>query len=248
MLLEWRNGDHEALNKLMPIIYDELRQLASKYMRHERQGHTLQTTGLVHEAYCRLVDQTHANWQNRAQFIGVAAQIMRRILVDHARNHQALKRGSGEPALSLVDAIGVTQEKEIDLIALNDALADSEEIRRHLEGLPLVARKDTLGYRTTKFIKRNKIAALAGTIFLLLILGFGIAMAIQANRIAHERDKARQISAFLVNLFSVSDPSEARGKTITARELLDEGAKKIATELKDQPLAQASLINTRDGT
>jgi RNA polymerase sigma factor (TIGR02999 family) len=122
MLLDWRDGDQDALARLMPLVYDELRRLAASYLRRERPGHTLQPTALVHEAYLRLVDQTHANWRNRAQFFGVAAQLMRRILIDHARGQQSAKRGSGEARLSLDEALEVAQEKEPDLIALDDAL------------------------------------------------------------------------------------------------------------------------------
>src|SRR5213083_1793854 len=93
LLIDWRQGDQEALNKLMPLVYDELRRLASRYLRHERPGHTLQTTALVHEAYLKLVDQQNANLENRVQFFAVAAQVMRHILVDYARSRRAFKRG-----------------------------------------------------------------------------------------------------------------------------------------------------------
>src|SRR2546425_10465146 len=93
MLQQWSDsGDREALDKLMPIVYEELRRQASGYLRHERPGHTLQTTGLVHEAYLRLIDQKNVRWQNRAHFFAIAAQLMRRILVDHARKYRAAKR------------------------------------------------------------------------------------------------------------------------------------------------------------
>src|SRR5262245_8309107 len=93
LLADWGNGDQKALDKLSPLVYDELHRLASRQLRRERSDHTLQTTALVHEAYLRLVGQRNANWQNRAQFFGVAAQLMRRILVDYARTHKASKRG-----------------------------------------------------------------------------------------------------------------------------------------------------------
>src|SRR5438552_14488910 len=93
ILSEWSKGDQKALDKLMPLVYSELRRLAGNYLRRERPGHTLQPTALVNEAYLKLIDQKSARWQNRAQFYGVAAQLMRRILVDHARHHQADKRG-----------------------------------------------------------------------------------------------------------------------------------------------------------
>jgi len=124
LLHDWRGGDNEALNKLMPLVYDELRRIAAAYLRREREGHTLQTAALVNEAYLRLVDQTHADWKNRAQFFGVAAQMMRRILVDHAREHQAAKRGSGETRLALDEAINVAGQQDVDVLALDEALQE----------------------------------------------------------------------------------------------------------------------------
>jgi RNA polymerase sigma factor (TIGR02999 family) len=124
MLLRWRSGDEQALQELMPLVYNELHRLAGKYLRRERPGHTLQTTALVHEAYLKLVDQTHPNWQNRAHFFGVAAQLMRRILVDYARTQQAAKRGSGGIRLTLDDARVRAKEREAELLALDDALKD----------------------------------------------------------------------------------------------------------------------------
>lgn len=128
LLIDWNNGRAEALEQLMPLVYNELRQIAKRYLRKERADHTLQTTALVHEAYIRLIDQNHANWQNRAQFFGVAAQMMRRILVDHARGHHADKRGGGAAKLSLDEAIEIADQKEVDLIALDDALTNLAEL------------------------------------------------------------------------------------------------------------------------
>jgi RNA polymerase sigma factor (TIGR02999 family) len=123
LLVDWSNGDQAALDKLMPVVYDELRRLASNYLRRERAGHTLQPTALVNEAYLRLVDQRQARWQNRAQFFGVAAQLMRRILVDHARVRQAQKRGgSDQQQISLSHADRVAQKPDVDLLALHEAL------------------------------------------------------------------------------------------------------------------------------
>jgi RNA polymerase sigma factor (TIGR02999 family) len=122
MLADWRQGDQEALGKLMPLVYDELRRLAKSYLRRETSGHTLQTTALVHEAYLRLIDQRVDNWQNRAHFFGIAAQLMRRILIDHARSKQAAKRGSGETRLSLDEALEVSGKNEAELLALDEAL------------------------------------------------------------------------------------------------------------------------------
>src|SRR6266704_4117775 len=105
LLVDWSKGDQKALDKLMPLVYSELRRLASNYLRRERQNHTLQPTALVNEAYLKLIDQKSARWQNRAQFYGVAAQRMRRILVDHARQHKAEKRGgSDQQRLSITSA------------------------------------------------------------------------------------------------------------------------------------------------
>ena len=115
-------GDKSALNQLMPLIYTELHQLASSYMRRERPGHTLQTTALVHEAYLQLVGQENAQWENRTQFFAVAAQLMRRILVDHARAHHAAKRGGNLPRLSLDEAVVMAKERGGDLLAIDELL------------------------------------------------------------------------------------------------------------------------------
>jgi RNA polymerase sigma-70 factor (ECF subfamily) len=117
-------GNRDAPDRLMPLVYDELRRLASRYLNRERPDHTLQPTALVHEAYLRLIDQTQVTWQNRAHFIGVAAQMMRRILVDHARLHHVAKRGGHRRKLSLDDAISFEEKRGVDLIALDDALGD----------------------------------------------------------------------------------------------------------------------------
>jgi RNA polymerase sigma factor (TIGR02999 family) len=122
LLLAWGNGNKEALEKLMPLVYEELRRLAHQYMRRERPAHTLQTTALVNEVYFRLVDQKHVHWQNRAHFFAISAQLMRRILVDHARSHQYAKRGGGAYKVSLDEGAVVAQEQAADLIALDDAL------------------------------------------------------------------------------------------------------------------------------
>ena len=122
LLANWSRGDQEALNKLMPLVYDELHKLASRYLRRERQDHTLQTTALVHEAYLKLVDQRNANWENRVQFFAVSAQLMRRILVDYARRHRASKRGGDLYRLSLDDALVSTEEKDAELLGLDEAL------------------------------------------------------------------------------------------------------------------------------
>ncbi len=129
LLKDWNEGDQSALDRLMPLVYAELRRLANNYLRRERANHTLQPTALVNEAYMRLVDQRNARWQNRAQFFGVAAQLMRRILVDHARLHQALKRGGSEQErLSLTNVERVADKPDIDLLALHEALNELSEV------------------------------------------------------------------------------------------------------------------------
>ncbi len=122
LLAELRAGDRSAESKLMPLVYYELRRLARRFMRAERPGHTLQPTALVHEAYLRLAGQREITWQNRAHFFGVAAQLMRRILVDHARARQAEKRGGHEQRVSLDEALEYTEGKAGDLVALDGAL------------------------------------------------------------------------------------------------------------------------------
>lgn len=122
LLVAWSGGDTSALEKLMPLVYQELRRLAKRYMAQERPGHTLQTTALVNEAYLRLVDWKEVRWQNRAHFFGVAAQMMRRILVDFARSRQYAKRGGGAVQVSLDEAAAFSTERGADLVALDDAL------------------------------------------------------------------------------------------------------------------------------
>ena len=121
LLINWGNGDQTALDELMPLVYEELRHLAGRYMRRENQGHTLQTSALVNEAYLRLVDQKKVRWQNRAHFYGVASQLMRRILVDHARSRSRAKRGGGAQMASLSDQ-PATAKEVTEVIALDDAL------------------------------------------------------------------------------------------------------------------------------
>lgn len=124
LLVDWGNGDSQALDKLTPLVYQELKRLASRYLRRERQEHTLQSTALVHEAWLRLIDQKQVHWQNRAQFFGIAAEMIRRILIDHARNRQAVKRGDGAIKLTLDDALATPDRRDLDLVALDDALRD----------------------------------------------------------------------------------------------------------------------------
>jgi RNA polymerase sigma factor (TIGR02999 family) len=122
LLIAWSNGDQSAFDKLMPLIDEELRRLAHRYMSRERAGHTLQTTALVNEAFLRLVNRKNLQWQNRAHFFGLAAQVMRTILVDHARSHASAKRGGGTRNLELDEALVVSQQKASEVIALDEAL------------------------------------------------------------------------------------------------------------------------------
>ena len=124
LLIEWSNGDKAALDKLMPLIHEELRRLAHYYMSHERPGHTLQTTALVNEAYLRLVNREGVHWQNRAHFFAIAAQVMRTILVDHARSHAYAKRGGGAHKIELDEAMIVSRERAAEVVALDDALKE----------------------------------------------------------------------------------------------------------------------------
>src|SRR6059036_3606679 len=121
LLRAWSDGEQSALDRLIPIVYDELRGLARRYMKRERPGHSLQTTALVNEAYTRLVDYKRMQWQNRAHFYAVSAQLMRRILVEHARRHN-LKRGRGLQHVSLEETAIVSDDQGADLVALDDAM------------------------------------------------------------------------------------------------------------------------------
>jgi RNA polymerase sigma factor (TIGR02999 family) len=134
LLADWGQGDEEAREALIPLVYNELRRQARRHLRGERPDHTLESAALVNEAYLRLVRQGSPQWQNRAHFFGVAAQLMRHILVDHARNRAAAKRGAGAPKLALDPDLVPAQKEEIDLVALDDALGklaalDSEQAR-----------------------------------------------------------------------------------------------------------------------
>jgi RNA polymerase sigma factor (TIGR02999 family) len=128
LLREWGRGDREAFDKLVPVVYRELRRLAQCYMNNERPDHTLQATALVSEAYLRLVHYQKMQWQNRAHFMAVAAQAMRRILVDHARAHHYAKRGGGAQALSLEDAPILCAEPTPDILALDEAMLELESM------------------------------------------------------------------------------------------------------------------------
>jgi RNA polymerase sigma factor (TIGR02999 family) len=159
------------LDALAPVVYDELRRLAQSYLRRERPDHTLQGTALVNEAYMRLVDQKNVRWQNRAHFFGVAAQMIRRILVDHARGHQAAKRGAGAAKLSLDEALGVpgAQDKDVNLVNLDEALErlsqmDERQARiielRYFTGLSIEETAEAIGISPAT-VKREWTAARA---------------------------------------------------------------------------------------
>lgn len=130
LLVRWRGGDREALESLMPLVYDELRRLAHHYLQRERSDHTLQSTALVHEAYLRLAGQNAPQWQNRAHFFGIAARVMRQILVEYARAHSAAKRGGTNPCkITLDDALDLQQQRtDVDIIALDVALDRLSEL------------------------------------------------------------------------------------------------------------------------
>jgi RNA polymerase sigma factor (TIGR02999 family) len=124
LLLEWGQGDEEALERLLPLVYDELHRLAAGYLRRERQDHTLQATALVNEAYLRLVDQRRVEWRNTLQFVGIAAQMMRRILIDHARGHRMEKRGGDARKVSLEKIPQIAEEKAPEILAVDQALKE----------------------------------------------------------------------------------------------------------------------------
>ena len=128
LLRAWSSGDEAALQTLIPLVYEELHRIARRYMGREREGHTLQTSALVNEAYLRLVDWKNVEWQNRAHFFAVSAQMMRRILVDFARDRRYLKRGGGALQVSLAEAAGMTSQRGTDLVALDDALNSLAEV------------------------------------------------------------------------------------------------------------------------
>jgi RNA polymerase sigma factor (TIGR02999 family) len=122
LLIDWSNGDQTAYERLVPLVYAELHRLSHRYMGRERSDHTLQTTALVNEAYVRLVDQKKTQWQNRAQFFGVCAELMRRILVDYARQRGYQKRGGSAQKVTFDETLGIAAEKTVDLVALDEAL------------------------------------------------------------------------------------------------------------------------------
>ena len=169
LLADWRGGDHSALDKLMLLIYDELRVLARRYMKRERSNHTLQTTALVNEAYLRLLGQQQADWQNRAHFFAVAARVMRHLLVDHARSRRYARRGGSALRITLDETVAASPEESVDLLALNEALGrlntmDERMCRivelRYFSGLSVEETAEVLGVSAIT-IKREWLKAKA---------------------------------------------------------------------------------------
>lgn len=169
LLVRWRGGDREALEQLMPLVYEELRRLAHYYLSRERSDHTLQSTALVHEAYLRLAGPNPPQWQNRAHFFGIAAHVMRQILVEYARGRGAIKRGGDAITLTLDDAIPLPQQMDIDVIALDAALSelsnlDAQQGRivelRFFAGLTIEDTSEVLGISPAT-VKRDWITARA---------------------------------------------------------------------------------------
>jgi RNA polymerase sigma factor (TIGR02999 family) len=155
LLSRWTGGDREALDALVPVVYGELRRMAARYLRHERLQHTLQPTALVHEAFLKLIDQREVRWQNRAHFFGVAAQLMRRVLVDYARERAASKRGGGNNHVPLDDALAIGASSQIDIITVDNALhrlaaIDPDQVRlvelRFFAGLTIDETAEVLGW------------------------------------------------------------------------------------------------------
>jgi len=128
LLFEWSSGNQAALDKLYPLVYDELHRIARRYMKRERKGHTLQTTALINEAYVRLVDQKHIRWENRTHFFAISARIMRRILIDHARHYARAKRGGGANRVSLDETAIVANDRAAELVQLDEALKNLADI------------------------------------------------------------------------------------------------------------------------
>ena len=169
LLQRWRDGNREALDALLPLVYEELRRLAHRHLRNERAEHTLQSSALVHEAYLRLLGQDFPHWEGRTHFFAIAAQLMRQILVDYARRHRASKRGSGVCMLTLGDVDALPQRKDVDVVALNDALNSLAEIDprqshivelRFFAGLSLEETSEVMGIGTAT-VQRDWTAARA---------------------------------------------------------------------------------------
>jgi len=169
LLVRWRGGDREALEELMPLVYEELRRLAHHYLRQERTDHTLQSTALVHEAYLRLAGQNPPEWQNRAHFFGIAAHIMRQILVKYARGRGAAKRGGNALTLTLDEAVALPRQIDVDVVALDKALSELSDLDaqqgrivelRFFAGLTIEDTSEVLGISPAT-VKRDWVTARA---------------------------------------------------------------------------------------
>jgi RNA polymerase sigma factor (TIGR02999 family) len=169
LLVDWSNGDKGALDRLMPLVYEELRHIARRHLSLEDPAHTLQSTALVHEAYLKLVDQRRVQWQNRAHFFGVAAQLIRRILIDHARRRHAAKRGGPATRLTLDEGLVAPQCREVDLLALDEGLnalaeLDLQQARvvelRFFAGLTIAEAAEALGISSAT-VRRDWVTAKA---------------------------------------------------------------------------------------
>lgn len=169
LLFRWREGDRDSLQQLMLLVYDELRRLARHYLRQERIDHTLQSAALVHEAYLRLAGENPPEWQNRAHFFGIAANVMRRILVEHARGHNRAKRGGGALCLSLDETVAFSHQVDIDILELDRALSELAELDeqqsrivelRFFAGLTIEDTSEVLGISPAT-VKRDWVTARA---------------------------------------------------------------------------------------
>jgi RNA polymerase sigma factor (TIGR02999 family) len=163
LLKEWNAGDRRALDRLTPLVHDELRRQAARYLRRERPGHTLQTTALINEAYLRLIDAKDVRWQSRAHFFAIAANLMRRVLVEHARRRDAGKRGGSQVRVQLDEALAVADETDVDVLAVDEALdrlaaVDPQQARvvelRFFGGLSVEETARALGV-SPKTVKRD---------------------------------------------------------------------------------------------
>ncbi len=167
LLVDWGNGNQSALSQLMPVVYQELRKIANSYLRNERASHTLQPTALIHEAYMRLIDQSLPQWQNRKHFYGVAAQLMRQILVEHARAQASQKRGGGAQKIALDETLNYTQDKAGELLALDDALTslaqfDERKSRvielRYFGGLSMEETAEVMNVSLSTIVREQRLA------------------------------------------------------------------------------------------
>jgi len=169
LLARWSGGDRAALDSLVPVVYGELRRMAARYLRRERPEHTLQPTALVHEAFVKLIDQRDVRWQNRAHFFGIAAQMMRRVLVDYARERDAQKRGAGALRVPLADSVAIAAADRTDVLAVDDALnrlnaIDPDQVRlvelRFFGGLTIEETAEVMGWWAGS-VKREWVVAKA---------------------------------------------------------------------------------------